>query len=493
MYPSKVKSVTEDEDIMYVYKYKDHYRNLLSTPPRIPDAVRLSRTDAGKRLVNGKIHYKPTKSETKIEYHIARFEIGLPPPTKNNLINVKNIERIVNDTKWSKKGIYTLEYMVDSMKFVLHCYKEDILVVWPSKLAKYLGFGYTAFKRGSYWAWSAFDDKKKVPSAVYVQIVDLRNLVQEKVVLHGATHMDGKVHYSASVPKKFADNKDAHLENKPTFTIDVVPEGGRIVLNDITDVPNDLKPYEQKLFAYSFDHNTIGGFKLREIYDYIGPVRQRMPQVYNNKEKMEKFKTITVTFYFLGLRELEFGHEATPLATIPIDSNMVLKKPSDFLPKLNVKSTEFDYSVVYDKNVQRFIIKCGDEFFIKLSKPLGSVLGFDNEQVPYMTFLPSTETTAQYFPVMNRAITTLYVYTNIVDDVFVGNVKAPLLLTCPYKQDTLNDVVQVEFFRPTYAKLNRSQFQQIDVAIHDEAGSLVPFLYGKTVLTLHFRKQMNLM
>ena len=101
---------------------------------------------------------------------------------------------------------------------------------------------------------------------------------------------------------------------------------------------------------------------------------------------------------------------------------------------------------------------------------------------------PSTYSRANDFPVLDRAITSLYVYSNIVERVFIGNVKASLLLTCPFHKNTNSNVIQLEFLNPTYTKLNRSTIHQIDIAIHDDAGAAIPFLYGKTVLTLTFRK-----
>ena len=89
---------------------------------------------------------------------------------------------------------------------------------------------------------------------------------------------------------------------------------------------------------------------------------------------------------------------------------------------------------------------------------------------------------------MQRSITTLYTYSNIVEVVHVGDVKAALLLACPFITDKDSHVRQIEFLRPTYCKVNRQRLKQIDVEITDDAGDLIPFLYGKTVITLHFRQ-----
>ena len=90
---------------------------------------------------------------------------------------------------------------------------------------------------------------------------------------------------------------------------------------------------------------------------------------------------------------------------------------------------------------------------------------------------------------MDRNISTLYVYTNIIETVYIGDVQAPLLLTCPYKGKYDKDIIhQLEFLNPTYVPLNRSKLLKIDISIHDDTGAEVPFLFGRTVISLRFRK-----
>ena len=71
----------------------------------------------------------------------------------------------------------------------------------------------------------------------------------------------------------------------------------------------------------------------------------------------------------------------------------------------------------------------------------------------------------------------------------MGNVKAALLLTCPFKSDKSNNVQQIEFLRPTYKKVNRPSLNQIDIEIKDEDVDLIPFLQRKILITFHFRKR----
>ena len=75
----------------------------------------------------------------------------------------------------------------------------------------------------------------------------------------------------------------------------------------------------------------------------------------------------------------------------------------------------------------------------------------------------------------------MYVYTNIIDSVYVVDDKAHLLLTRLFKRKCEQDIVyQMEFLNPTYVPLNMKTISQINVCIYDDAGTLISFLYGKT-------------
>ena len=490
MYPSNVKSVTEDEDKLFVYKHRDKYRDILPIPARISDAKRIAAAKNFKRVTSTK--ELEHQHENEVSNYAVNFELKFPKGSKTI---TKDILQAFNDTTWKKKRIFELDYNAKSKKFILHCYKEDILLTMPSVVSDYLGFQDSTFVKGSYWAWSAFDSKKKLAEETYkFSLFDLQVLIKEKrLMARSYVGSQGNFSFQTTVVNKFANEMDEDLFYDPKFTITVKPQEGKISFHTIQDYPKKLSPFEQRVFAFSFDENTRKVLKLKPIYVKPKDQDDFTITTATYRQLVETLRGIDITIYFVGLRELEMGHEKTPVATISIDSEIPFTQPSDFLPKLNIQSTKYNYSFIFDKTLQRFTLKTGDKYFIQLTRSLAIILGFEDDYKKFMTFLPSTETAAAHFPVLNRAITTLYIYSNIVDTVFVGDVKAPLLLTCPFKKDVKNAVSQLEFLRPIYTKLNRNQLQQIDIEIHDEAGSLIPFLYGKTVLTLHFRRRSNFM
>ena len=87
---------------------------------------------------------------------------------------------------------------------------------------------------------------------------------------------------------------------------------------------------------------------------------------------------------------------------------------------------------------------------------------------------------------INRGCHTIFVYCNVVSESIVGNVRAPLLRAVTVRG--VNGTTTSETFtRPIYVPLKTQSFDSIEIAIKSEDGSLVPFAYGNSFVTLHFR------
>jgi hypothetical protein len=89
-----------------------------------------------------------------------------------------------------------------------------------------------------------------------------------------------------------------------------------------------------------------------------------------------------------------------------------------------------------------------------------------------------------------RCIQFLYIYSNISENVRIGDTEAPLLGIIPFsKTDNRSILVENIFKVPMYIKVSRDRISQIDIAIYDGAGKLVPFTYDAiTTVQLHFRQ-----
>jgi hypothetical protein len=89
---------------------------------------------------------------------------------------------------------------------------------------------------------------------------------------------------------------------------------------------------------------------------------------------------------------------------------------------------------------------------------------------------------------VNRGLNLMYVYCDIAADSTVGDIKAPLLRVCNVSGEH-GRVVHVTYVRPHYVPVGRREFDTVEIAINNELGKPMPFEFGKSVVTLHFRRR----
>ena len=89
---------------------------------------------------------------------------------------------------------------------------------------------------------------------------------------------------------------------------------------------------------------------------------------------------------------------------------------------------------------------------------------------------------------LDGTIHTLYVYCNIVENMLVGGMKAPLLriVGVDTKQ---GENVRKTYDNPMYVPVRIKKFDTIEINIKSNTGEHVPFQYSKLEVILHFRKQ----
>ncbi|KAG8226563.1 hypothetical protein J437_LFUL004735 [Ladona fulva] len=84
----------------------------------------------------------------------------------------------------------------------------------------------------------------------------------------------------------------------------------------------------------------------------------------------------------------------------------------------------------------------------------------------------------------------IYVYCDIVEQELIGDVVSPLLRIVSSNANLDNfgqDVVHV-FSRPFYLPVMKREFETIEVDLRTHSGEPLPFLYGTSVIILHFRR-----
>lgn len=91
---------------------------------------------------------------------------------------------------------------------------------------------------------------------------------------------------------------------------------------------------------------------------------------------------------------------------------------------------------------------------------------------------------------LQAGIHALYIYCDVLQHTYVGDIKAPLLRVVNSGGEA-GDVVTRYYERPRYVPLQKKSFDSIQIIIRDDLGEKIQFENGKVLLTLHFRRAHN--
>ena len=152
-----------------------------------------------------------------------------------------------------------------------------------------------------------------------------------------------------------------------------------------------------------------------------------------------------------------------------------------------------EYPVFHYMSLKRKVIaflNFGD--IIEFSKPLACLLGLIDHQNPicHLKFdvnVPKQiHWEAKNSCDLNKGLYSLYVYCDILEHVPIGDVKAPLLRVVE-ACGNFGDTIHKTYERPLYIPLQKKHFDSLEIDIRSDNGQPVPFEYGKSLVTLHFR------
>lgn len=83
----------------------------------------------------------------------------------------------------------------------------------------------------------------------------------------------------------------------------------------------------------------------------------------------------------------------------------------------------------------------------------------------------------------------LFVYSDIVESSRVGDSYTQLLNVIAVPSDSkFGEQVFLRYERPYYHKVSKSDFEEIEIDIKEDTGASVPFRFGRTIVTLEFRR-----
>jgi len=437
MYPTDIASVTKDDKLEF-YDYKPSDRTTVSNFKRGRD------TSTNQVPIN--IYEQWSVLQEKMALH--KKELAFPKAV-NDVLSMNSL--------YQRSRPFYFDYTEKQKKIIFNVTVDDIVVEMDGLTAHYFGMLPNIFTKGIYWAWRSRTGTKSFGMQTLHFIVE------------------DLTYYEKAQFKMTKEGNDYVCKE-----LGLVLENGKFI---------DKGNVDYRFFQVDGKTNK----QLAKANTYPMPsIYRRKPEHKFLKLNEEDWPTLSpvVTVWYNRLTDGKDIIQPTPSKVITLNEKADLKKADTVLEGLNIHKNTEDYHMSYNEDSHRFKLVVGKKSYVKLSSSLSSILGFGEDVGG--KYLLDTTIEAKYFPLLDRGIKTLMLYSNIVEPSFIGDVKAPLLGICAFEKNS-NDghIIQKEFLKPIYVPLNRNIVRHIDISIHDEGGLSVPFLQGKTVLTLHFRRMQH--
>ena len=145
-------------------------------------------------------------------------------------------------------------------------------------------------------------------------------------------------------------------------------------------------------------------------------------------------------------------------------------------------------SITYDALNQRLKVSARNERQVRIVFPnqFAHILGLDQTMIGKP--IGNEENMFKFNVNFHHNFRSLYVYSDIASFPFIGDTVAPLLRIVPFSHNSKTGYVYKEFKTLHYVSVSTSVVDQVHITIKTENGSVVPFVTGKTILKLHFRR-----
>jgi hypothetical protein len=144
----------------------------------------------------------------------------------------------------------------------------------------------------------------------------------------------------------------------------------------------------------------------------------------------------------------------------------------------------------YDKLTRKFGVNLPKGSRLRWSPNLMRILGFIDEED---THLPNHRTCpdsswchGSHIADVHRNYRSIYVYSDILEHVPVGDTSAPLLRIAGTSGKG-GESVRVIFDTPLYVPIRKKHFDSIQIDLRNVFGDLIPFQGGHSSVTLHIR------
>ena len=175
--------------------------------------------------------------------------------------------------------------------------------------------------------------------------------------------------------------------------------------------------------------------------------------------------------------------EGEPIHSFIIRLNREIKMAADTIAKYTSGAPEFEHNV----KLNTFPLKLSSIFDITFGGHVCNILGIDNPTKYPKSF--DQELIPFSFRENNiNIVNIMYIYSDIIEEQFVGDVKARLLRNV-VTQKKFNEHVCINFNKPHYININATTINSINIKITDTKGELINFseLFNSVLIKLHIK------
>ena len=137
-------------------------------------------------------------------------------------------------------------------------------------------------------------------------------------------------------------------------------------------------------------------------------------------------------------------------------------------------------SIKYNKYNQKIVVKTKGDVTVNLYDRIAELFGFDEDD----SVIWGTEKGSRVVDI--NLVNSMFLY--IIDHHIVGNTRAPLLRIVNVEGNPGETITKL-YDSPHYIPLKQKLVDTIEMDIRDDTGRAIPFVSGKVIVKLHFRKR----
>ena len=142
--------------------------------------------------------------------------------------------------------------------------------------------------------------------------------------------------------------------------------------------------------------------------------------------------------------------------------------------------------VAFRYQMKRVKLVISDSYDVEISKALAQMLGYSSDEGCRARSTSHTASLPVDLSPVN--IPAMYIYCDVLKHIVVGDVTAPLLRIVDMDRKETHGRMHQVLNPPMYVPLQKKHFDTIEINIMSDTGEAVPFVDGKSVVVLEFKR-----